>query len=147
MKFDEITAEILRGAMEIYMAAAYDTKHPPLTVRNRVTLLTEHAGDDLADVLSHDLFERVVSEEDENVVECYAVRLGNEKYPHMKLALRRRTGGDYHLVVEPHDQHFEVESTDPDAPKAQELREHNRRLKERIESLWREADLPVAEEA
>ena len=147
MKFEEITTALLKQAMDLYLAVAYEKKPQPLTVKNRVTFLTEHAGDALADVLRHDLFERILSEADETVVESYAVRLGNEQYPHMKLALRRGDDGDYGLVVEPHDQHFEVETTDPDTPRAQELKNYNQRIAEEIESRWREAELPVLEEA
>jgi len=145
MKFEEITTPLLKQAMDIYLAVAYAKEPPPLTVKNRVTFLSEHAGDALADVLSHDLFERVCSEADENVIESYAIRLGNEKYPHMKLALRRQADGDYALMVEAHDSHFEVETDDPDAPRAQELKDYNRQLVGEIESRWRDAELPIVE--
>ena len=147
MTFDEISTGIIKEAMTIYIAVAYEQKHLPLGVKSRVEFFAEHADEDLAEVLSHELIERIPSEEDETVIESYAIRLGNEKYPHMKLALRRQEGDDYRLMVEAHDRHFEVETTDPDAPKAQELQEYNRRLKAEIESRWRDADLPVADEA
>jgi len=147
MKLGEITTAMMHQAMQIYLAAAYESRHLPLGVKARVEFVTEHASDDLESVLSHELIERIRSEEDESVVESYAVRLGNEKYPHMKLALRRQKGDDYRLMVESHDRHFEVETSEPDAPKAQELQAYNRRLKAEIESRWREADLPVLDEA
>ncbi|HUU42707.1 MAG TPA: hypothetical protein VMX57_02950 [Planctomycetota bacterium] len=146
MKFEDITTRVLKRAMDIYLKVAYAKKPLPLTVKNRVTFLTEHAGDDLADVLSHELIERVGSEADEDVVESYAVRLGNEQYPHMKLALRRRGNGNYGLMIESHDQHFELESSDPDTPRAQALKDFNRRVKTEIESRWRDAELPVFDE-
>ena len=117
MKFEEITTGMMQEAMRIYLAAAYERKPIPLNVRGRVEFLTAHAADDLAEVLSHELIERIASEEDGDVIESYALRLGNEKYPHMKLALRRQAGDDYRLMVEAHDRHFEVETPDPDAPK------------------------------
>lgn len=146
MRLQDITRDMIREAVDIYAAAAYERKHLPLTVRNRIAFLKEHPGAALDEVLSHEMIERVTSEEDEGVVDSYRLRLGNERYPHMKLTLRRVAGDDYRLVVEAHDRHFELESNEPDALRAQHLREYNRKLKEEIESRWREADLPAMDE-
>jgi len=146
LKLDQITTGMMRKAVDVYIAAAYERSPLPVTVKSRVAFLSEHTSEDLRDVLSHDLIERAVSEEDAEVVDCYAIRLGNERYPHMKLALCRQEGDDYRLVVLPHDRHFEVESTNPDAPRAEALKGYNRRLKEEIEARWCQADLPTIEE-
>ena len=147
MKLDDITTEMMKKAIDIYVSAAYATVPVPLMVKSRIALYEENAGEDLETMLSHDVVERVESEDEPGVNVSYAVRLGNEKYPHMKLALVRQRGDDYRFVVDAHDQLFDLESTDPDAPKAQELRDYNRRLKEEIETGWREADLPTVDES
>jgi hypothetical protein len=147
MRLDAMTTDLLREAMRIYVRAAYAHKPVPLNVKSRIEFFAEHPGEHLSDMLSHEMIERVPSEEDEDVVDSYAIRLGNEKYPHMKLALRRHGPDDYRLMVEAHDRHFEVETTNPGAPRAQELQAYNRQLKAEIEGRWREADLPVVDEA
>ena len=147
MKLDQITTGMMKKAVDLYIAAAYERIPLPVTVKSRVAFLSEHAHSELKEVLSHELIERVASEESAEVVDCYAIRLGNERYPHMKLALYRQEGDDYRLVVQPHDRHFEVESTNPDAPRAEELKGYNKRLKEEIEARWRQADLPTVDES
>jgi hypothetical protein len=101
------------------------------------------------DLLALESVERVLSETDPKLVLSYGVRLGNEKYPHMKLTLKRDSepADDFRFVVDTHDSLFELECSGPDALKAQELKDYNRQLKEKIEALWREADLPTTEEA
>jgi hypothetical protein len=145
MKLDEISARMLAGAAGIYARAAYENQQMPVTVKGRVEFLSEQADTGLDEVLSHPSVERVLSEESADVVEVFALRLGNEKYPHMKLVLRRQGDEGYGFAVECHDQHFEVESTDPDAPRAHDLKRYNQALKETIESAWRDAGLPVFE--
>jgi hypothetical protein len=147
MKLEDITTEMVKKAIEIYVATAYEGAHVPLTVKSRLVLFTAHSGGNLSNMLSHEVVERVASETDPELVVSYAVRLGNAKYPHMKLTLRRDESDDYRFVVDAHDRHFELESTGGDAPKAQELQEYNRRLKQKIESLWRDAEIPTVEES
>ncbi|HUW55461.1 MAG TPA: hypothetical protein VMZ92_02425 [Planctomycetota bacterium] len=144
MKFEDISTDMMRRAIDIYVSAAYANVPVPLMVKSRIALCEENAGEGLRGMLSHKVVERVASGDDSGVIACYAVRLGNEKYPHMKLALRREPGGDdYRFVVDAHDHLFELARNGPDAPRAHELREYNRRLKDQIETRWREADLPT----
>jgi len=145
MKLEDITTEMVKKAIEIYVAAAYEGAPVPLTVNSRLVLFSGYRGGDLTDMLSHEVVERVVSETESKVVASYAVRLGNAKYPHMKLALRRGGTDDYRFVVDAHDQQFELESSEGDALKAHELQEYNRRLKREIESRWRDAEIPTVE--
>lgn len=143
MRLDELTPEMLKKAVKIYVEAAYQRVHMPLAVKSRADIFAEHDGT-VMDMLSHDIIEKISSNDASSEVDAYALRLGNEKYPHMKLMLRR-DGDRYHFEADPHDEHFELESTDPEALKAHELQEHNRKLKEEIETRWREADLPTVE--
>jgi hypothetical protein len=168
MRLDDITVDMLKKALDIYVAAAYQQAPLPLTVKSRVAVFREYPGADLKDLLALDVIERTRSESDPAAVISFGVRLGNEKYPHMKLTIRRQEGvspqgfpqgprvpsgreaareDDWRFCVDSHDSAFELESTNPDALKAQELKDFNQELKGTIEALWREADLPAAEEA
>jgi hypothetical protein len=146
LKLEDITTEMVKKAVEIYVAAAYEGSPVPLTVKSRLVLFTGYSGDDLNRMLSHEVMEREMSETHPKTVTCYTVRLGNPKYPHMKLALCREESDDFRFVVDAHDQHFELEGSD-DALKAHELQQYNQRLKREIESRWRDADLPTAAES
>lgn len=147
MKLEDISTDMMERAIDIYVQAAYRNTPLPLMVKSRIALCGENAGDGLAGILSHDVVERVASADEPDVVGYYALRLGNEKYPHMKLGLRRHPDGDCRFVVDAHDELFELARNDPDALRAHELREYNRTLKEAIEARWREADLPTVDEA
>ena len=143
MRLDELTPEMLKKAVEIYVRAAYERVHMPLAVKSRAGVFAEHDGTAM-DMLSHDIVEKISSNGTSDEVAAYGLRLGNEKYPHMKLLLKH-DGESCHFEADPHDEDFELESTDPEALKVHELREHNLKLKEEIETRWREADLPTVE--
>jgi hypothetical protein len=146
MRLEEISAEMLKKALDIYVASAYEQAPLPLTVKSRVNFIREYAGVGLDSLLGHDVVERITSGNGSKAVTCYAVRLGNDQYPHMKLTLLRVTDDDWRFAVDCHDGAFEVENAHPERPRAQELKACNRDFREKIESLWREADLPTSDE-
>ncbi len=146
MRLEEITLDMLRRSLDAYVAAAYSAAPLPLTVKSRLGFILEFPGESLADLLAKDFIERTPADAETASVEAYGVRLGNDKYPHMKLVLRRASDDDWRFAVDCHDEAFEVESTAPDKLRAQELKEYNHALREKIESLWREADLPTVDE-
>ena len=147
MKLDDITTDMVKQAIEIYVATAYETSPIPVTVKSRLVLFTDYTGDDLAGMLSHEVVERVASETGPRTIASYAIRLGNPQYPYMKLTLLRIGSDDFRFTVDAHDQDFELEPADRDALRAHELQEHNSRLKREIESLWRDAGIPAVEES
>jgi hypothetical protein len=147
VKLEDIPTDMVKKAIEIYVAAAYEGAPIPLTAKSRVVLFTDFTGDDLAAMLSHEVVERVASETSPRTIASYAIRLGNPQYPYMKLMLLRIGSDDFRFAVDAHDQHFELEPADHEALRAQELQEHNRRLKREIESRWRDAGIPTVEES
>ena len=147
MKLEDITPDTVKKAIEIYVTVAYEGSPVPVTVNSRLVLFTQFGGDDLDDMLSHEVVERILSETASATVVSYSIRLGNPKYPHMKLMLCRLGTDDFRFAVDAHDLLFELEPADRDALRAHELQEHNRRLKCEIESRWRDAGIPTVEEA
>jgi CheY-like chemotaxis protein len=72
------------------------------------------------------------------------LRLGNHRYPHMKIAVMEFLEKDEFMwSVDTHDK-APVDPGSKDWEKWQELRLHNLRLKARIEAAWRRAGVPTA---
>ena len=74
----------------------------------------------------------------------YSLRLGNARYPFMKLVLQEHlVEGEYFLSVDTHDQMFETD--DPAEQHALvALRRANFEIKDAVESAWGAAGLPTA---
>lgn len=76
----------------------------------------------------------------------YALRLGNARYPFMKLVIQEYlVDGEFFFSVDTHDD-LDVRPTAPDFERWEELKRDNRRLKESIEQAWRSAGLPTLED-
>src|SRR5258705_4346591 len=74
----------------------------------------------------------------------YVLRLGNSRYPHMKMALMEfLEPGEWMWAVDTHDR-APVERDSADWPKWQELRLHNLRVKAEVERAWRQHGIPTA---
>ena len=122
-------------AVDIYLKIAYDDA-PPSAVRLRLETLTAMPHEDFyqSAVLERDSAEKTMR---------YMLRLGNQTYPHMKMALYRESKGDWGFIVEEHDQFGTP------APGSREYRffaqmiAHNRELAVAIEKAWKNQKLPV----
>ncbi|MCW8130885.1 MAG: hypothetical protein KIS92_11080 [Planctomycetota bacterium] len=145
MKLEEITGELLNRAVDLYWSHAYrrqaDPKNPKPHFEPRKPLpeiLTgEHPFEDLSGGAQS------VPIQGGGLPRVYALRLGNDAYPHMKLSIVESYFNDeFVFSVDRHDTfHFE-----PDVPGYQawcELKEINRILKEAIEDAWFKADIPT----
>jgi CheY-like chemotaxis protein len=73
----------------------------------------------------------------------WALRLGNSRYPNMKLVLEEYLlAGEFVFAVDTHDNAV-LAPGDPDGPAWKEIRRWNLALKRRIESRWKRAGLPT----
>ena len=70
------------------------------------------------------------------------IRLGNLKYPHMKLVFTLDPEG-VTFYVDAHDSHFSLPPDMPGYEQFQKLREDNKKMKTAIETDWASAKLPV----
>jgi CheY-like chemotaxis protein len=79
------------------------------------------------------------------MVDQYTIRLGNPRYPFMKLVLGEHLiAGEYFLSVDTHEWMFQPELEDPaEADEIARLLAFNAELKGRIERRWNEARLPT----
>lgn len=127
--------EVFLNAIDIYLEHAYHGP-PPSAVRLRIETLRAMPSNEFYEcaVLEHEVCRQP---------DRYFLRLGNQTYPHMKLALYRPAAGRWAFAVEEHDQ------VGTPSPGSREYRffaqmvAHNRDLAVEIEQYWTSAGLPV----
>jgi hypothetical protein len=136
----KLQIDVLRRAVEIYLGLAYPSGQIPDVVRRRL----EWAPDiEPADVLSRPPFERA-SRSSGEASPIYALRLGNARYPHMKVQVQPwPNDAGFMLSVNTHDQVLSLDPNSSDAPAFRELQAENQRIKEAIECAWDQAGLPT----
>lgn len=140
MRFDELTPAHVRRAVDLYLRLAWPPdqrapgREPPIAVA------------DLEDARTlEELFERFEqrSEEQQSGLRHYALRLGNVRYPFMKLVVHEYlVNEELFFSVDTHD-NLEVRPTAPDYAAWVELKRWNRALKDEIERAWAAAGLPT----
>lgn len=129
----------LRLAVEIYLGIAYPGVELPPAVRRRLDWPPEREAPEL---FSRPPFERVSNALNSKAI--YALRLGNARYPHMKMQVQPwedRQG--FLLSVNTHDHALAVDPDALDASAFMALQAENQRLKVEIEQAWDEAGLPT----
>ncbi len=132
--------DLLRRAVEIYLEVAYPAGVLPEAVQRRLNWRADCAADDL---LNGPQFERAGKAPGRQTA-IYALRLGNHRYPHMKLQIQPwPTEAGFMLSVNTHDQVAGVNLSEVDAQAFRDLQAENQRLKEAIEREWDEAGLPT----
>jgi hypothetical protein len=134
-----LSLDLLRCAVEIYLGIAYAGSEPPPAVRRRLDWTPVL---DASDLLSRPPFERVGKTPADKLI--YALRLGNARYPHMKMQVQpwdARLG--FLLSVNTHDHALALDPSSPDADAFMALQAENQRLKVEIEQAWDEAGLPT----
>ena len=132
--------DLLRSAVDIYIRIAYVGNPPPETVKRRMRW---PEGISSSELLSAPPFERA-GKNKSNGSPIYALRLGNSKYPHMKLQIQPwPNSSGFMLSVNTHDQVLAVDPSVCDQPAFRELQCENQRCKEHIEQAWDEIGLPT----
>lgn len=131
--------DLLRQAVETYLKIAYPSGVFPEYVKRR---LVWPEGLPAEQVLSSPPFERA-GKLPGSQAPIYALRLGNHRYPHMKLQVQPwPNAAGFMLSVNTHDQ-VAVLDLAVDAEAFRELQRENQRLKEQIEQEWDAVGLPT----
>ena len=136
MKLEAIPASTVRSAVRIYQRFAYPGdsawRAPNVVLTGGETAL--------------DLIPRFGDESEESrgrVVRRYVLRLGNSRYPHMKLVLEESILEDeFAFAVDTHDD-LRISPDAPDHDRWNAVRAHNRALAETIEEAWRSEKIPT----
>jgi hypothetical protein len=132
--------DLLRKATEIYLGLAYASRTVPDAVRRRLIWREDCTPDEL---LEGPPFERAGKAPGHHAP-IHALRLGNHRYPHMKLQIQSWPNeAGFMLSVNTHDQVAGLDRNMADSQAFRELQEENQRLKEAIERAWDDAGLPT----
>ncbi len=132
--------DLLRTAVDTYLKIAYPSGEIPDAVRRRLVWPDVLA---IGDLLTKPPFERA-GKLPGHQTPVYALRLGNWRYPHMKLQIQPWSNpAGFKLSVNTHDQVAGLDAGSADAEAFRELQAENQRLKEVIEQAWDEAGLPT----
>ena len=130
MKLDELDAAIMKKAVDVYLDVAFE---PDQTRRPTVQL--EGTGPEL--------LERFVSVGDPGDMRRYVMRLGNARYPFMKMVFQELLVRDFFFfAVDTHDD-LAIRDGFPDYDAWLEVKRYNTEVKENVERRWREAGLPT----
>src|SRR5262249_8972137 len=120
-------------AAGLYLDTAYPATLIPEVVRRRMDWRENCPPDEL---LAHSPFERA-GKAPGQPAPIYALRLGNHRYPHMKLQIQPWPNeAGFMLSVNTHDQVAGVNLSEVDAQAFRDLQAENQQLKERIEHAW-----------
>lgn len=140
LELRDLRLDLLRRAVELYLSLAYPSKEPPESVKRR---LEWPADVDAATLLTHSPFERA-TRPGSSRPPVYALRLGNTRYPHMKLQIQPwPNAAGFMLSVNTHDQVLALDPNAADADAFRALQAENQKLKEAIEHAWDQAGLPT----
>jgi hypothetical protein len=132
--------DVLREAIAIYLKIAYPSGEIPQIVRKR---LDWPEGIALPELIAGRPFERIQPPGGEGPP-IYALRLGNHRYPNMKLQIQHWPGASgYLLSVNSHDQVLAQVINPGEAEAYRALQEENQRIKDAIETAWDQAGLPI----
>jgi hypothetical protein len=137
---EHLRIDVLRQAVAIYLQLAYPAGNPPEVVRRRLEWTPDVGA---ATLLSQAPFEFAGKSKASNTA-IYALRLGNARYPHMKLQIQPWPNpAGFLLSVNTHDQVLSLDPHSPDMTAFRDIQAENQRLKEEIEQAWDDAGLPT----
>ncbi|AMV40626.1 hypothetical protein [Planctomyces sp. SH-PL62] len=137
---DAMRIDVLRRAVEIYLKHAYPTGEYPENVKRRISW---GEGAPPRDLFAKPPFERA-GKTPGTQSPIYALRLGNGRYPHMKLQFQPWNNAEgLMLSVNTHDQVAGLDLVAEDVDAFKRLQSENQRLKEEIEQAWEAESLPT----
>ena len=131
------TAREIATAVDVFLCLAYDGSPPESAER-----FHPPADCDPAEWLMSDVTERSPVEEPIEQVRSFAMRIGNSRYPHMKLRLSRPPNDDaFVFTVDAHDAMLKASRDSIDHEELEALKRHNARVAEAIVGEWERAGL------
>jgi hypothetical protein len=135
-------ADELRRAVELYVRAAYETGSAPDSGK-----LPPEGDFNVASWLMSDAAERTPPDAPIEAVRSFAMRLGNDRYPHMKLRLSRPPRHEgFVFSVDSHDAFLSAPPGTSDYEALEEIKRYNARLAGRVRGAFEEAGLPTERE-
>jgi hypothetical protein len=124
----------------VYLEQAYPSGPPPEN-RRQFSHLDEHLS--LEEILHLKGVETLPPASSAQSRPAYALRVGNEWYPHMKVVLRPLDDdGAYIFTVDTHD-HVSVPDGSPEADALRALKARNTELARLVETKWTQVGVPT----
>ncbi|HQM89607.1 MAG TPA: response regulator, partial [Exilispira sp.] len=126
-----ISLDVLKKAIDIYIKIAYKNSDIPLNVKEKIEKIRKSATIDEA--LSIFNFEMI------NQIESYKLQLGSSQYPFLKLVLEKASfdsssENNFGFYIDRHSEYIAVDSSSPTFQKELELKENTYQLKKEIEN-------------
>ena len=141
LELQAIGIEPLKRAVEIFLKHAYPSGKWPEIVQRR---LEWPASESAQALVSHPPFECCESGRKPSARPIYCLRLGNHRYPNMKLQIQTWDSDcGYLLSVNTHDQAQSLELEGPGAAEFRQIQSENERIKNLIEAEWDQVGLPT----
>lgn len=133
------SAEQITRAVQLYLDRAYLGQRPPG--------LEQRLPDGRCDVAAYLMGKQVERDPADCPIEqvrSFAMRLGNDQYPHMKLRLSRPPRSDtFVFSVDSHDAFLAAPKESPDYEPLEALKKNNATLADMIAAAWEAAGLPT----
>lgn len=136
MKIDEISVNLINQALDLYIKVAFSGLPPKIPP-------PRFDADGPDSIKKHlDSFENESNQMEGPRLRRFVMRLGNIKYPFMKFVLQEHLIQDeFILLVDTHDDMFDIPT--PEFEDLRKIRQYNREIKSRIESLWAKKKIPT----
>ena len=136
----QLSWDMLRDAIAVYLQHAYPNGRIPEVVQGRVALDPSRP---VPELLRAPPFENYVADAPFHCT-VHALRLGSADYPHIKLEIRPFTNhAGFMFWVNTHDQFISPDAKMPDADRWREVIRRNGDLKQAVERAWADAKLPT----
>jgi len=143
MRLDGFSRGMLEQAVGLYLEEAYGDSPVPGPVRER---LRWPSGETVAALAASEVFERTPPDASPQECQRIGLRLGNRRFPHMKLGLHRVPDtSDWVVTVDTHDTGLLDAAREGEQGLLEALVRENADIKARIERRWGEAGLPTFE--
>lgn len=131
----------IRQAIDIYLSVAYEAGAP------RPPAIGKIVPDPAAELLTWIMSRATERDPDDAPLEqvrSFALRLGNQLYPNMKLRISRPPNvRDFLFSVDAHDAFLHVPPESPDYEPLEQLKRHNAQLVDAITARWDAQNLPT----
>lgn len=136
MRLQAMTVGLLRQVIGLYEQEAWadNASHPPTRIPGQ--------DDDPVEV-GLEAFTDEAQCTGSQTSRRYTLRLGNARYPFMKLVLQEHlVQGEFFFEVDTHDQMFDL-GEGAEAARFEELKRYNQDIRERVDKAWAEHRVPT----
>ena len=142
MKIEDITYDIYKKAIELYLNIAYPNSVKEYNFCYKI-IKSLRESSTLKEITSA-FEEQKISMDINFEIRRYIVRLGSEKYPFIKLVLQEaEVAGDFGFYVDRHTEYLALASSSKSFDEEKKIKEYTKGLKQRIEEEYDKQGIPT----